>query len=118
MKPKRSTVYTTTYTSILIEENEWEKLLSHVTKQPNRILQYYRDLMPHYPNQVYELFAKVILHESVRAGSREHYQQVCSHLKLLGKIGAKQLALDLTNELLDKYPRKPAFRDELLKVRK
>lgn len=107
-----------TYTSILIEEKEWDKLLSYVTKQPNRIIQYYQHLLPQFSSQVYELFAKVIIKESERSSSRAHYQQVCSHLKLMKEIGDHQKALDLAGELLSKYPRRPAFREELLKAMK
>jgi hypothetical protein len=105
-----------TYTSILIEENEWEKLLSHVTVRPHLILDYYRHLTPHFPSHVYELFEQVILHQAETASSRPYYQQIASHLRLLQKIGGKQQAQDLTMHLLAKYPRRPAFRDELSQV--
>jgi hypothetical protein len=109
--------YANTYTAALIEEREFDKLLAYVQKIPQRILDFYRQLLPLYQEQVYELFRQLILAGAANASSRSHYKNVCSHLRLLIKIGGKKIAADLVEQLLRQYPRKPAFRQELQGVK-
>jgi hypothetical protein len=109
--------YANAYTAALIEEREFDKLLAYVQKEPRRVLEFYRQLLPVYQEQVYELFCHFIMSSAANASNRSHYKHVCSHLRLLIKIGGKKIAAGLVGELLQQYPRKPAFRQELQGVK-
>jgi len=109
--------YGNTYTSALIEEREFGTLLTYVQEEPRRVLEFYRPLLPLYQEQVYELFNQLITTSAGNANNRSHYQNVCSHLRLLVKIGGKKIAGELVGQLLQQYPRKPAFRQELQSVK-
>jgi hypothetical protein len=107
----------TIYTSVIIEEQEWEKLLAYVQKYPHRILDFYRQLLTEYREPVYALFTGLILQEAVHSNKSSDYQNVCSHLRLLVKIGGNSIAADLVKQLMFEYVRRPAFREELQKVK-
>lgn len=107
----------TAYTAALIEEQEWAKLFEYVQKTPYRITDFYRHLLPGYREQVYALFARIILDSASRANKRSDYQKVRSHLRLLVKIGGGKIAAELVERLLRDNPRKPAFREELQSVK-
>jgi len=107
----------TIYTSAIIEEQEWEKLLNYVQKNPQRILDFYRPLLAEYREQVYELFTSLILREAAHSTKRSNYKNICSYLRLLVKIGGNSTAADLVKQLMFEYMRRPAFREELQKVK-
>lgn len=88
-------------------------MLAYVQKSPRLILSFYRKLLPDYREQVYELFTFLIRQEAAASSNRSQYRAVCSHLRLLTKIGNKKAAGELARELLQQYPRRPAFREEL-----
>jgi hypothetical protein len=104
------------YTSAIIEEQEWGRLLAYVQQNPHCILDFYRHLLADYREQVYELFNGMILQEAAHSNKRSEYQRVCSHLRLLIKIGGGSIAADLVKHLMFEYMRRPAFREELQKV--
>lgn len=47
----------------------------------------------------------------------EMNRHVCSYLRLLVKIGGNHIAADLIKQLMFEHMRKPAFREELQKVK-
>lgn len=100
-----------------IEEQEWGKILEYVQKNPRQILDFYRPLLAEYREQVYELFTEVILREAAHSSKRSSYKNVCSYLRLLVKIGGNCIAVDLIKQLMFEHMRKPAFREELQKVK-
>lgn len=109
--------YSYNYTAIVNEEQDWPRLWEYVQKNPWRIQEFYRQLLPDYGEQVFALFDRLIRHDAARSSKRSHYRNVCSQLRLLAKIGGKKGAGKLVDELLAKYPRRPAFREELLMVK-
>lgn len=105
------------YTKIIIEEKEWGRLLEYVRQSPYMILEFYQYLVTDHREQVYEIFNRLILQEAARSNKRSSYQRVCSYLRLLVKIGGGNMASDLIKYLNLEYMRRPAFREELQKVR-
>lgn len=104
------------YTRILIEEQETEQLLNYVRKQPSRIEDYYKHLIQQYLPEVKDLFQIYIEAEAARANSRKHYQNVCRIILMLWQADGKVEARQLIHLLKNKYPRKPAFLDELMSI--
>jgi hypothetical protein len=104
------------YTRILVEEQECSRLLVYVKKQPSRIEEFYSHLNQPFPMEVKELFHIHIEAEAGRSTTRKHYENVCRIIFLLQQAGGKEEALQIARLLLAKYPKKPAFRDELMKL--
>lgn len=104
------------YTRILVEEQEYLRLLAYVMKQPSRIEYFYSHLHRHFPMEVKELFLNHIEAEADRSTTRKDYENVCRIIMLLQQIGGKEEALQIARLILAKYPKKPAFRDELMKL--
>lgn len=108
--------YEEVYTRILVEESETERLLAYVKLRPGRIEEFHRYLMPGYRAEVIGLFQAHIESTATHASARTHYQNVCRIIRMLQQAGGREEALQIARLLLDKYPRKPAFREELLAV--
>lgn len=109
--------YRDNYPAILIEEGEQKKLLEYVKDRPAYITRYHRHLLPAFRDEVDHLFTQHILGEAQRAGNRNAYREICSLIRQFAKTGATEKARQVVSQLLATYPRKPAFREELLKVK-
>lgn len=109
--------YMDVYTRILIEEGEKQKLLEYVQGSPSSVESFYKHLLPDFRDEVYEIFMHYIEQTAARANSRKDYQKVCNIIRSLKKAGGGEQALQSKQRLFEKYPRRPAFRDELTKIR-
>lgn len=109
--------YRDNYPAILIKEGEQKKLLEYVKGRPAYITKYHRHLLPAFRNEVDYLFAQHILGEAQRASNRNAYREICSLIRQFANTGAAERARQVVSQLLATYPRKPAFREELFKVK-
>ncbi|HWR07032.1 MAG TPA: hypothetical protein VN379_09185 [Sporomusa sp.] len=66
-------------------------------------MDFYRHLLADYREQVYEFFNGLVLREAAHSNKRSEYQRVCSHLRLLIKIGGGSIAADLVKHLMFEY---------------
>lgn len=85
--------------------------------RPAYITRYYKHLLPDYPDDVHKILVQHILNEASRASTRRAYQDVCGLIKLLAKAGGSTHAGKVVETLLQAYPKKPAFREELGRIR-
>jgi hypothetical protein len=108
--------FISSYSSILVEECEFKKLLDYVKQNPSSLILYYNYLIPEFKNEVYEIFKDYILETASKATSRKDYHVVCSIIKKLSNAGGEDTANDIINMLLPKYNHKPTFKDELQKI--
>ena len=108
--------YQDIYTLILIEEGEMEKLIEFIKKTPSSIVKFYKHLIPEYKDEVYSLFSMHIEQTASRASNRRAYQGVCDIIRTLIKAGGKEQASQIKQKLYHVYAKRPAFRDELLRV--
>ena len=104
------------YTRILIEERRFDSLLAYVRKAPPRIETYYGALLPHFPGEVRELFLAYIEFRAEQSNNRKDYADVSRIIRLLQRIGGKEEAYAISKQLLAKFPRRPAMREELEKI--
>lgn len=109
--------YRDNYPSILIEEGEKKKLLEYVKARPAYITRYHRHLLPAFRDDVDHLFMQHILGEAKRAGNRNAYREICSLIRQFANTGATEQARQVVSQLLAIYPRKPAFKEELLMIK-
>lgn len=104
------------YTSILVEEKEFKKLLNYVKANPSSLILFYNYLIPDFKNEVFDIFKHYILDTASKATSRKDYHVVCNIIKKLSRAGGEDTAKEIIKILLSKYIQKPAFKDELLKI--
>ena len=113
---EKSRPYERVYTRILVEEQEFEKLLAYVSLRPERIEEFYRVLMPRFRPAVIRLFEAHIQETAGQSTTRRAYQNVCRLIQMLQQAGGEPEASQIAATLLTRYTNKPAFREELKRV--
>ncbi len=106
----------TIYVRILIEEGLTDKLLTYCENSPIEIEHLYPHLIEQYPQRVTEIFKQHIHSMAERSSNRSAYRNVCKVIKTFRKVCGPERANVIIKELEDRYPKKPAFLDELSKV--
>lgn len=105
------------YLEILKEENLAEKLLDYCQKHLSSIIELYPYLIKKYKDEANKLFVQYIELEAERSRDRKQYQKVCSIIKQYKKVSSSLDAQMLINRLKQTYVRRPAFIDELSKIK-
>lgn len=104
------------YRKILLAENRVDLMAEACEKDPSELLLYFGALKSSpFAEQATELYKDWILEEMDAAVNRAEYAAVCQKLKIFSEdspIAARVLA----QELREKFPRRPAFQDELKKA--
>lgn len=106
-----------TYVKILIRENLQDKLLAHCRQNPEQIISLYSHFDQSYAAQVNDLFLTTLRAHAKLANSRSKYWRVCQELQTYRKACGAENAARLVQELQDTYRRRPAFLDELSRLR-
>ena len=104
------------YRSVLIAENEKQRLLDDLTEKPYNLFDYAEYLVMDYPEQIYSLCYRVIIDNCAQARDRREYKKVTKQISQLIKWNGDNTARKLIAELKQTYPRKPALIEELEKV--
>ncbi len=120
------------YTYMLIEENRWATLLERVTaltqdsqrgyvwgvSNYDIIEKYDQYLLPHFPEEVTKLYKEYIYKSALNASERSAYHSICGKLKRLANYpNQRATAQELTKVLKEKYANRPAFVNELEKIK-
>lgn len=104
------------YRKILLAENRVDLMAEACEKDPSELLLYFSALKcSPFAERATELYEDWILEEMDAAVNRSEYAAVCQKLKKFSEdspIAARVLA----QELREKFPRRPAFQDELKKA--
>ena len=104
------------YRKILLAENRVDLMAEACEKDPSDLLLYFSALKcSPFAERATELYKDWIWEEADAAANRSEYAAVCQKLKKFSKdspIAAQVLA----QELREKFPRRPAFQDELKKA--
>lgn len=106
-----------TYARILVEEKDFERLLKFVQKNPIYINSNYKYIIHKYPKEVNEIFFKYIKVRSKNANNRSHYKSICSEIKSYKKLSNMIITKKIIDYLMEENKRKPAFIDELRKLK-
>lgn len=107
----------TIYTRILIEEKLKDKLLAFCKREPYYIEQFYPYLKNEFPNEVDDLYRQFIESEAVKASDRKKYRKVCKIIKTYNKVCGADRAKVLIEHLKHVHINRPAFIDELTKLK-
>lgn len=102
---------------LLLRENETALLMDAAEKEPSGIVNYGKFLAKVYPQRVYSLFKDLISDAEKQAQNRKDYCRVCILVKKLHEAGGTVLALEILDQLAQKYPRRPAMQEEIQKTR-
>ena len=104
--------------SIFIKEEWWDRLLELVKKSPDFITidSYEKYLRKNYSNEIVELYANGILKYMKNSMGREHYQNACTYIRKIIKLGARDKANEIISYLRNEYPKRKALLEELDKV--
>lgn len=106
------------YQQLLERAGENRMLMDTVKKYPDSVFQYGSVLAPLFPTEVFPIYSIKIREFAEMANSRSQYKKVCGQIKALYQIGGKETAEQLISSLVQTYPRRSAFLDELSKLRK
>ncbi|MBV7508395.1 hypothetical protein KW850_24565 [Bacillus sp. sid0103] len=105
------------YLSILKEENLTAELLKYCQNYLPAITDLYPYLIKEYLEEVNDLFINYIEYAAEEATDRKKYRTVCSIIKTYKKACGTVQSHKLIGKLREKYKRRPAFIEELGKIR-
>ncbi|MEY2191912.1 hypothetical protein AB7942_04120 [Neobacillus sp. BF23-41] len=105
------------YLSILKEENLTAELLTYCQSNIRSIIDLYPYIIKDYLEEVNKLFIKFIEYSAEEATDRKKYRTVCSIIKTYKKACGTIHSHKLIGELREKYKRRPAFIEEIRKIR-
>ena len=99
-------------------ENQWEKLLSLLIKNPSidNISHVEKYLAKQNAEQLVDLYSKEIQVFIEKNISRSHYQTACKYIRRMKKLGVQDKTEELIAFLRSTYPQRRALMEELDKV--
>lgn len=99
-------------------ENQWEKLLSLLIKNPSidNISHVEKYLAKQNAEQLVDLYSKEIQVFIEKNISRSHYQTACKYIRRMKKLGGQDKTEELIAFLRSTYPQRRALMEELDKV--
>ena len=86
-------------------------------KYPDNIERFSSMLIPKYKDKVVEIYEIFIKNLAKQALNRTKYSVVCSKIRAYKKIAGNDKKNEIIDELKALYKRKPAFMDELSKIK-
>ncbi|KYD11534.1 hypothetical protein MXL46_04845 [Heyndrickxia sporothermodurans] len=92
--------------------------MEYVKDNTRYIEEYAEKLVKHYKEEVIEIYKEYIKDTARTSSNRRDYQGVCHKIRRYKKIVGKPKQLELINELIALYRKRPAFLDELGKIKK
>jgi len=105
------------FLQIILEEKDLNEIMAYVRENPTSIDSYAEILMDKFKDEVIEIYKKYIKLEASHASNRSHYKNVCAIIKKYKRIAGKQSQTPIINELIALYRKKPAFLDELSRIK-
>ncbi|MGM0845080.1 MAG: SWIM zinc finger family protein [Bacillota bacterium] len=105
------------FLKLIEEENDLEELMMFVRENTRLIEKYAGKLADHYKEEVIEIYRNYILATAKSASNRSHYREVSRKVSGYKEIADKQKVQEVIVEMMALYKKKPAFLDELSKVR-
>lgn len=105
------------YIKLITLENDLAEIMGFVTKNPDFIEKYADRLVNKYQDQVMEIYERNIMLKASLSSKRKQYKEVCRMIMRYKKIAGKNRVEKVVNELIMSYKRRPAFVDELRKIK-
>lgn len=105
------------FLELIKAENDLEELLKFVKRNPSYIEEYANQLVEPFKEEVIVIYKQYIKSVAGTSSNRRDYQRICQKIKRYKKIAGMQNQVELINELMGLYQKRPAFIDELGKIR-
>lgn len=105
------------YLRLIEEKNDVNEMLDYVRKDPSTIEHYLSKLLPQYEKEALLHFRTHVEEQASYASNRKQYQQVCRILKRYKKVAGEEASSNIIQKLKMLNANKPAFLDELGKVK-
>ncbi|MCM3569723.1 DUF6880 family protein [Neobacillus mesonae] len=105
------------YLSILKEENLTEHILEYCKENLSSLTHLYPYLMEQYFEELTDLFIQYILIVAKESNDRRKYKNVCRIIETYKQACGKEHAEKLISKLKESYKRRPAFVEELEKIK-
>lgn len=102
---------------LILQENDLDEIMDYVRANPRNIESYANMLKGKFKDEVIAIYENHIKREASNASSRKSYQAVCGIIKRYKTIAGKIKKEDVINELTELYRKRPAFVDELGKIK-
>ena len=119
---KRNPAILSDIAPILIEEEYWDRLLTHVQTEHylDTILKYHEHLVKRFPKELLALYLPEFKRAGVHVNDRSQYADLAGKmLRVMTDIPeGKEKIQAVASELIAQYPRRPAMIDELNKILK
>ena len=101
------------YMDIFSKEKEATRLFKAVQQYPSEVFAYGKQLSKQFSQEIYAICMNEIHQQAEKADKRPRYKGVCSNIKRLFAFGGTLEAKCIIAKLIEKYPRRTAFVDEL-----
>lgn len=105
------------YLQLIEEENDVVEIMEFVQKHQNYVEQYAELLIGHDKKKVIKIYRNYIKEEAKASSNRKAYQRICGKIKRFKKFAGVDIQQELISELKELYKRRPAFVDELNKLK-
>lgn len=100
------------YARLIVEEQQSKRILDYCKEYPTRIDHYYQFIKEQYYEEVCALFIDAITIDAPSSTNRKNYKDVCRSINVMRKAGYTVEAGRLITDLLQTYPKRPAFIEE------
>lgn len=105
------------YLTIIEEERLVDRILAYAIARPSSIVELYPYLIDKHLEVVNNLFVDLIMYNAEKASERRLYKEVCKDIRKYKKACGETNSRKLIEALISMYPRRPAFLDELQKIK-
>ena len=105
------------YLMLIKTEKDLDALLEFVKEHPSDIESYAERLAARFKDEVLEIYHRHIQSIAHSSSNRKDYQRVCRTIQKYRKVAGPELQENMINTLLTLYQKRPAFVDELSKLK-
>ncbi|WP_410513480.1 hypothetical protein PaeBR_03205 [Paenibacillus sp. BR2-3] len=105
------------YLKLISDKNDLEEMMAYVRANPSAIEEYAPRLSADYREETEQIYSDHIYNAAGASSNRKEYQRVCAMLKRYKKIAGQASQSEILLQLKTQYNRRPAFLDELAKIK-
>ncbi|MDN5315932.1 MAG: hypothetical protein PWR08_56 [Thermoanaerobacterium sp.] len=105
------------YLKLIVEEKDLDEIMEFVKENPSIIEGYAEMLQEKFKDEVIEVYKKHIMAVANSSSNRKEYKKVCEVVKKYKKIAGNKNKEKIVDELIALYKNRPAFVDELNKIK-
>jgi hypothetical protein len=117
LKQDLSWHHKTLYLRLIETERDTDELMAYVRQNPASVEKYASLLVKEFRHEVIKIYQAFIHEKAKTAMNRKNYRDVCQTVQSFGRIAGKTAQNDIIHALRTLYKRKPAFLDELNKIK-